>query len=744
MNRRFIPSITDSLHRRPHDYLPEWTAWPGILDDPGSASFLSVVSADEGRVATFDEGTKKIFIVDETGQTIRDWKIDEGGNSVPVDIALYKNRVYLADRGQNRILVRDLDGDAVHEFSTHDGPISIAAGPDGDVYVLGRGNWGYRYTPSGKLISSWPMPDRSLWVMDIAVDKDHRAYASYLEYEEIEDLPVNSFASNQFDIIKSGVWVFEGQPYIESPPDPPAPQACTAVTDKWAVPPRIPLGDTVDVTLTVEGRCPGKHDPAEVLIVFDTSRSMGFDDGIDRAKSAVADVLSNLDTRSSRVGLITFDDGATLVQPLTSDIDGVRQLVQGLTALGDTRSTAGITVAHNELEDNGRPGVRKIILLVTDGAFKDEPRSDAEAARDAGMDIFALITPTREYRATDRDRLLEMVGGDAEHLFFDPDPREIVEAAHSFTNYTEEEGLFETITIDDIVPTNMSYIADSAVPPANFDAASNSLSWTLSDIMAADKIALTYKLRPQEVGIWPTNVRADADYRDVLGNDGELLFPVPEVEVYAPPRTFIYLPFLIREKCFPSDKPLDIALIIDASSSMLEPAAGDVGNKLDAARFAASAFISELRLTDIRDNASVVWFNSDSGVASHLTTDRDQLEAGLASIVPQEGTRIDKGLSEASGVFAASQRRGQAKPVVILLTDGIHNSSPRGERDVRDAAQDLKAQGSLIYTIGLGSNIQDDLLTEVASQPSGFYRSPSTDDLAAIYKEISERIPCDL
>ena len=40
-------------------------------------------------------------------------------------------------------------------------------------------------------------------------------------------------------------------------------------------------------------------------------------------------------------------------------------------------------------------------------------------------------------------------------------------------------------------------------------------------------------LQPQQVGTWPTNVQATADYDDVLGNPGQLVFPIPEVEVYA-------------------------------------------------------------------------------------------------------------------------------------------------------------------------------------------------------------------
>jgi Mg-chelatase subunit ChlD len=729
------------LHRRPDDTLPTWTAFPGILANPESASKLSAVSADDGRIAVLDEASGKVYVLDEDGVTESDFLVAGGGNSVPVDIALKGDRIYLADRGSNRVLIRDVKGRDLGEWPTHDGPESIAVGPEGDVYVLGRGRWGYRYSPEGRMRALWPMPDRSLWSLDLAVDEDGLVYVSFLEYEDYPESTSPGFVTNQFYIRDSGIWIFQPETFIGPPAPVPDPQACTPRTDKWADPYRIPLGDTVDVSLRVDGRCPGRHDPVEIAIVFDTSRSMSFDDGMDRAKDAVSALLDELDPLTSRVALVTFDDGATLEQPLTTNLGDVSLLVSDLDALGDTRSTAGLSVAHRELVDNGRPNVRKVLLFVTDGALKDEPRADAQAARDDGIDLYAIVTPTREYR-TNHQQLLQEILGDPSRLISEPDPSEIVRIANDFTNFTPEPGLFETVTVVDEIPSNMVYVATSAKPAAAFDPQANSLTWTFNDVSSAEGMEMTYQLEPQEVGIWPTNVKAGGPYRDAVGSDGALVFPVPVVDVFAPETYAIYLPILYEQKCTPNDKPLDIVLIIDASSSMEEPAFSGGGTKLDAARQAAGAFVGKLVLNPARDNASIVWFNSESAIDVGLTADRGALEAGLSRIKAREGTHIDKGLSQAEASLAASARP-EAKPVVILLTDGIHNGNASLE-EVSARAASLKARGALIYAIGLGEAIQVELLQNIASSPEGFYRSPTSDELVEIYQEISERLPCDL
>lgn len=734
------------IQRRPDNFLPQWGAWPQLDVDPDRPYLFSTLSADAGRVAAFDKVRGEVFVLDDRGQLLGHWPVDGGGNSVPVDLALRGDRIFLADRGANRVLVRGLDGQDLGSWPTHDGPAAISTGPSGDVYVLGRGRWAYRYRADGRLLASWPMPDREIWALDITVDQDETAYVSFLHHQELPDSAQPAWISNQFDILRSGVWIFKGEPYVAEEAPPPPATACSAVPDKWAAPSRIPLGDTVDVTLTVAGRCPGRQTPVQVAVVMDTSRSMNYDSALARAKAAAGEVLQGLDPRSSEVALVTFDDGASLVQTLSGELGKVSENLAGLEALGDTRSTAGISTAFQELRgQRGKPTERQVILLVSDGALKDDPTSDADAALAAGIELYALVLPNREFQPPFTDQLVNLVGGDRAHVLIDPSPMELQGLVDSLTDYIPEPGLFETIEIVDQIPANMDYVLDSARPAAVYDPQRRSLTWSLGRKAAADPISLSFRLRPQEVGTWPTNVRADATYRDALGNDGRLVFPIPQVVVWAPESHpgRIYLPLLLKQKCLPVDRPLDIVLVLDSSSSMLQTTGGRQ-TKLDAARLAAQAFIDASTLGPLRDRVALVGFNREAAILTALSDDKAALAAGLATLQSHEGTRIDLGLQAA--VTALGQTtRPEAKPVVILLTDGIQNNPDKpGNADVLTAAAAVKARGALVYSIGLGQEIDADLLRTVASSPAGYYPSPTAEQLADIYRQISEQLPCDL
>jgi uncharacterized protein YegL len=78
--------------------------------------------------------------------------------------------------------------------------------------------------------------------------------------------------------------------------------------------------------------------------------------------------------------------------------------------------------------------------------------------------------------------------------------------------------------------------------------------------------------------------------------------------------------------------------------------------------------------------------------------------------------------------------------VIILLTD----AAPTGVTpdEVRVAAARAKAAGMLIYTIGLGQDVDHVLLRDVASKPEWYFFAPDTGDLAEIYGQIAYSIPC--
>jgi hypothetical protein len=200
----------------------------------------------------------------------------------------------------------------------------------------------------------------------------------------------------------------------------------------------------------------------------------------------------------------------------------------------------------------------------------------------------------------------------------------------------------------------------------------------------------------------------------------------------------VYLPLLLREDCIPGTQRVDVALVIDASSSMLEHTAAG-RPKLEAAVSAASTFLDQLHF-DRGDQAAVVAFNSSAMLLAPLSADRGALNTALGGITTAQFTRIDLGIAVARSALAASSRRGSNLPVMIVLTDGKANPVP-AEVAV-DEASAAKADGVVVFTVGLGAELDIEALRGMATRPEYFYVAPDAEALAGIYRGIAVAIPC--
>ena len=202
----------------------------------------------------------------------------------------------------------------------------------------------------------------------------------------------------------------------------------------------------------------------------------------------------------------------------------------------------------------------------------------------------------------------------------------------------------------------------------------------------------------------------------------------------------IYLPLLLREACTPEQRRVDVVLVLDASLSMLEPAAPGGGQvKLEAARDAALSFLDALHL-DKGDQAAVVAFNEKAVLLTGLTANRTALNSALASITSAAQTCIVCGMDAGAIELTALRRKAANAPVLILLTDG--RSQPQPVSDAVERAAKAKGSGIRIYTIGLGADLDEAALMEMASGPDTYFHAPSAEELAAIYRQIAVDIPC--
>jgi uncharacterized protein YegL len=200
----------------------------------------------------------------------------------------------------------------------------------------------------------------------------------------------------------------------------------------------------------------------------------------------------------------------------------------------------------------------------------------------------------------------------------------------------------------------------------------------------------------------------------------------------------VYFPLLLREKCVPEVRRVDVVLAIDASSSMTEgKLAGR--SKLDAAKDAARVFLDQLRF-DRGDQAAIVEFNASATLLAPLTGDRRALDQAIEGIQVAQQTclvcAVDAGWAE----LGSARHAADHAAVLVLLTDGRSNPRPAAEAVMR--AGEAKAAGVTVFTIGLGADIDTEALAAIASRPGYFYWAPDGEALAGIYRQIAVALPC--
>jgi hypothetical protein len=88
------------------------------------------------------------------------------------------------------------------------------------------------------------------------------------------------------------------------------------------------------------------------------------------------------------------------------------------------------------------------------------------------------------------------------------------------------------LVVSDELPANMALVAGSLGPEAGWDAAARTLGWDLW--LPPSPVTLTYQIRPQEVGEWPTNVRAAVTLHDFQSRTSEKELPIPLLVVESP------------------------------------------------------------------------------------------------------------------------------------------------------------------------------------------------------------------
>ena len=169
-------------------------------------------------------------------------------------------------------------------------------------------------------------------------------------------------------------------------------------------------------------------------------------------------------------------------------------------------------------------------------------------------------------------------------------------------------------------------------------------------------------------------------------------------------------------------QPVSILLALDASGSMKKKEADVVSS--------AREFIEALRP---QDKLAVAHF-ADAPVFAHdLTTDRQSAQAALQTYTASGGTALYDAVTDA----LSRLKRADGRRVVVVMTDGRDENNPgTGPGSVHrleDVIKLIQETGSLVFSIGLGVNVDKETLQKMADSSGGRAFFPA--DVNALHAE---------
>lgn len=175
--------------------------------------------------------------------------------------------------------------------------------------------------------------------------------------------------------------------------------------------------------------------------------------------------------------------------------------------------------------------------------------------------------------------------------------------------------------------------------------------------------------------------------------------------------------------------PLSLLLLMDVSRSMGPWPFGN--NAIVEAKRSAKAFVD---LLSDDDEIALVSFSDETYYNQTWTNNRPLIKQKIDQLDVRAGTALwDAVLTSANLIRARAKKK-----VMIVLADGQDGSSNNPASLAIDYAIDA---GCVVYTIGLGNDVDVTNMSILATRTGGkYYQAPTTADLDRIYQEIIQQL----
>lgn len=186
----------------------------------------------------------------------------------------------------------------------------------------------------------------------------------------------------------------------------------------------------------------------------------------------------------------------------------------------------------------------------------------------------------------------------------------------------------------------------------------------------------------------------------------------------------------------------DVLLAIDLSGSM-DSDGGTPPEPITSVLSAAKSFVTRLTRDD---QVGVITFATGASLVSTLTqnissTANSVLRLTIDPVEQRGSTNPGDALKMIYGEFLTGRHNPDARKIVVLFTDGLANEPEiEPEKYALEAARVLKEDGAIIYTIGLGKDLNVKFLKDIATDEKHAFIAPKAEDVDKIYRIINSAI----